>query len=77
MVQYTDGTAAALRKTALMKVVAPTLIEETTTAPVRMYEPSIETSMAMYMSEGAAAATTTKRSTLSSNEEDTPTTTTN
>ena len=53
MIQYTDGTTAALNKTALKKVLLPTLTEET--AAVAVNAPSVETSIAM--AERAAAVT--------------------
>ena len=68
-IQYTDGTTAALNKTALKRVLSPTLTKET--AAVAVHEPAIETSIAM--AEGAGTAST--KPTLVSVEEDTAATT--
>ena len=65
-IQYTDGTTAALNKTALKKVLSPTLTKET--AAVAVHEPAVETSIAM-------AETATQKPTLASVEEDTAATT--
>ena len=68
-IQYTDGTTAALNKTALKKVLSPTLTKET--AAVAVHEPAVETSIPM--AEGAETAT--KKPTLASVEEDAAATT--
>ena len=68
-IQYTDGTTAALNKTALKKVLSPTLTEEP--AAVAVHEQAVGTPIAM--AEGAEAAS--QKPTLASVEEDAAATT--